>query len=71
MKKVHDVLQVVSKDADGKAELPISMLVKKFKYLPNSYKENIKRLSEETLDLIATDVFDMKNLDELKRYFVK
>lgn len=71
MKKVHDVLQVISKDADGKSELLISMLLKKLKYLSNSYKENIKMLSEETLDLIATEIFDMKNLDELKRYFVK
>lgn len=64
-------MQVISKDADGKSELLISMLLKKLKYLSNSYKENIKMLSEETLDLIATEIFDMKNLDELKRYFVK
>lgn len=39
MKKVHDVLQVISKDADGKSKLLISMLLKKLKYIPNSCKK--------------------------------
>jgi len=53
----------------GKAELLIKQLIKKFKCVPNDYKEKIKELSEETLDVIATDIFDIEKVEDIEKYF--
>lgn len=53
----------------GKAELLIKQLMKKFKKVPDNYKEKIRKLPAETLELIAIDIFDMKSIDELEQYF--
>lgn len=53
----------------GKAELLIKMLMQKFKKVPNEYKEKIKILPEETIELIATDIFELNSVEELERYF--
>ena len=57
--------------AEGKSEILIKLLIKKFKMLPSEYKESIKKLPEETIDVIATDIFDLENLQELEKYFKK
>jgi hypothetical protein len=54
---------------EGKAELLIKLLIKKFKKVPNEYKEKIKTLPEETLDIIAIDIFEISSIEELKQYF--
>ena len=54
---------------EGKAELLIKMLIKKFKKLPDEYQKNIKELSPESLEIIATDIFELESVEELKRYF--
>ncbi|EJO5349251.1 DUF4351 domain-containing protein [Clostridium botulinum] len=54
---------------EGKAELLIKMLMKKFKKIPNEYKEKIKSLPEETIELIATDIFELNSIEELEQYF--
>lgn len=54
---------------EGKAEILIMLLIKKFKNVPSEYKDNIKKLPEETIDVIATDIFDFDNIEELKKYF--
>lgn len=54
---------------EGKAELLIKQLMKKFKKVPNDYKEKIKILPEETIELIATDIFELNSVEELERYF--
>lgn len=53
----------------GKTEILIKLLIKKFKSVPNEYKEIIKKLPEETIDVIATDIFDLENVQELEKYF--
>ncbi|HDK7160370.1 TPA: DUF4351 domain-containing protein [Clostridium botulinum] len=53
----------------GKAELLIKMLMQKFKKVPNEYKEKIKELPEETIELIATDIFELNSVEELEKYF--
>jgi len=55
--------------AEGKADILIKQLIKKFKSVPNEYKEKIKKLPEETIDVIATDIFDMEKIVDLERYF--
>ena len=54
---------------EGKAELLISLLIKKFKKLPNEYREKIKALPEDTIDIIAVDIFEINSIEELKQYF--
>ncbi|MBP2023431.1 hypothetical protein J2Z44_003268 [Clostridium punense] len=54
---------------EGKAEMLIKQLIKKFKSVPEEYKNRIKGLPEETIEVIATEIFDIKSLDELKQYF--
>lgn len=51
---------------EGKIELLIKILTKKFKKVPNEYKDKIKKLPEETLDIIAIDIFEMKSIKELE-----
>ncbi|MBK1813196.1 DUF4351 domain-containing protein [Clostridium sp. YIM B02505] len=53
----------------GKAELLIKLLNKKFKKLPQGYEEKIKKLPTSTIELIATDIFDIEALEDLERYF--
>ncbi|MDP4091385.1 MAG: DUF4351 domain-containing protein [Bacillota bacterium] len=56
-------------EAKGKAEIIVKQLIKKFKKLPDKYVKQIKGLSEEALDIIATDIFDMEKVEDLERYF--
>lgn len=53
----------------GKAEMLIKLLMKKFKKLPDEYKEKIMKLSNDTLDLIAMEIFEITSVEELDRYF--
>lgn len=52
----------------GKAELLIKQLVKKFKKVPEEYKVKIRELSEETIEIIGTDIFELNDLEELEKY---
>ncbi|MBO0570260.1 DUF4351 domain-containing protein [Clostridium botulinum] len=54
---------------EGKAELLIKQLMKKFKKVPNEYKEKIETLPKETIGLIAIDIFELNSVEELERYF--
>lgn len=53
----------------GKAEILIKMLIKKFKVVPDEYKEKIKKLPEEVIDIMATDIFELEKIDDLEKYF--
>lgn len=57
--------------AEGKAELLIKQLVKKFNGLSDYYTEQIKCLPEEVIELIATDIFDLKDVEDLKKYLLE
>ncbi|MEW8995729.1 DUF4351 domain-containing protein [Clostridium sp.] len=52
----------------GKAELLIKQLMKKFKILPDEYKEKIRSLSGDVIEHIGTEIFDMESLEDLKKY---
>ncbi|WP_346931233.1 DUF4351 domain-containing protein [Clostridium sp.] len=52
----------------GKAELLIKQLMKKFKILPDEYKEKIRNLSGDVIEHICTEIFDMESLEDLKKY---
>lgn len=50
--------------SQGKIELIARQLKKKFKTLPKSYEEKLSQATEETVDKIAEDIFDIEDLDK-------
>ena len=47
----------------------IKQLIKKFKIVPDEYKKKLMNLSQDTIDVIGTEIFDMGSIEELKKYF--
>ena len=54
--------------AEGKSEILIKQLIKKFKFVPDNYKEKIKKMSEENIDVIAIEIFDMDKIEDIEKY---
>lgn len=54
---------------EGKIEILIEQLTKKFKILPDEYLETLKLLPEKSINAIATDIFEIEKIEELKKYF--
>ena len=54
---------------EGKTDLLIKMLVKKFKNVPDEYREKIKNLPEDTIEVIGMDIFEMNSINDLEKYF--
>lgn len=54
---------------EGKSEILIIQLTQKFIMIPKDYEENIKTLPEKTIDEIATNIFSLEKIDDLKKYF--
>ncbi|MDY4077273.1 MAG: DUF4351 domain-containing protein [Clostridium sp.] len=54
---------------EGKAEVLIKQLIKKFGFLSEDYKNKIKNLSSDAMDIILLDIFEIKSLSELDKYF--
>lgn len=52
----------------GKAELLIKQLMKKFKILPDEYKEKFRNLSGYVIEHIGTEIFNIESLEDLKKY---
>ncbi|WDC84227.1 DUF4351 domain-containing protein [Caloramator sp. mosi_1] len=44
------------------------MLVKKFGKVPEDYKEKLKNLPLEIIDIILIEIIDMKDINELNKY---
>ena len=66
-----DVGRMIYEDGmeEGKADLLIKLLIKKFKIVPDEYKKKLMTLSQDTIEVIGTEIFDMNSIDELKKYF--
>ena len=56
---------------EGKIETLIKLLIKKFGFLSEEYKSKISKLSSETIDIILMEIFDIKSINELDKYFSK
>jgi hypothetical protein len=54
---------------EAKAEMLLKQLMKKFKKLPEEYKNKIKGLSEDALEIIATGIFEIEKVEDLQKYF--
>ena len=57
--------------AEGKTETLIKLLIKKFGFLSEEYKSKISNLSKDTIDIILMEIFDIKSMNELDKYFSK
>ena len=55
--------------AEGKAEILTKMLIKKFNIRQEDYSSKIIKLSDEVIDKIITDIFDIEKIEELEKYF--
>ncbi|WP_346920676.1 DUF4351 domain-containing protein [Clostridium sp. UBA7339] len=47
----------------------VKILIKKFKSVSEEYKEKIRKLPEDTIDVIATDIFDLEDIRDVEKYF--
>lgn len=54
---------------EGKTEILIKLLSKKFKSLSEKDIEKIKSLPENIIENIATDIFEIDTIEDLKKYF--
>lgn len=55
--------------ADKSKEMLIKQLIKKFKVVPEEYKKKIMILPQDVIEIIATEIFDMKSIEEINKYF--
>jgi len=53
---------------EGKAELLITLLKKRFNGLSDYYTDKIRSLPEGVINQIATDIFDLEKVEDLKKY---
>ena len=55
--------------AEGKTEILTKILIRKFNIKSEEYDDKIKKLSEESIDRIITEIFDIDKIEELEKYF--
>jgi hypothetical protein len=53
----------------GMHNVLLLQLARKFKKIPGEYREKIKKLDPATLNALAVNIFEIKNLKELENYF--
>ncbi|MCB2356409.1 Rpn family recombination-promoting nuclease/putative transposase [Clostridium estertheticum] len=53
---------------EGKAELLITQLKKRFNGLSDYYTDKIRSLPEGVIDKIAADIFDLEKVEDIKKY---
>ena len=53
---------------EGKTEQLITLLKKRFNGLSDYYTDKIRSLPEDAIDKIATDIFDLEKIEDLKKY---
>ncbi|WP_297421942.1 DUF4351 domain-containing protein [Clostridium sp.] len=46
-----------------------NLLIKKFGDINNDYNKKIENLDSDRLNLIIEDILDIKNLEDIKKYF--
>jgi phosphotransacetylase len=60
---------IVVGKAEGKTELLIKQLTKRFKKIPNDYVVKIMMLPEATIEIIGTEIFDIEKIEDIEKYF--
>lgn len=54
---------------EGKSETLIRLLTKKFGKVSEEYKAQLRKLAEDTIDIITIDIFEIKDITEIEKYF--
>jgi hypothetical protein len=54
---------------EGKSETLIRLLTKKFGKVSEDYKAQLRQLAEDTIDIITIDIFEIKDIKEIEKYF--
>lgn len=58
------------KEVEAKAKkILVNQLKKKFKGFPYQYEEKVMDLSQEIISEISANIFDLENIEDLKKYF--
>ena len=52
-------------------EIVSRLLERKFGILPEPYKEKLSRAKKEVIDKIAEDIFEIKGIEDLGKYFME
>ena len=67
--KEEGIKEGIKKGATEKTiQIVIKLLIKKFKVVPEQYIKNIKLLSSERVEAIASDIFDIEKVEDLDKY---
>ncbi len=53
---------------EGMVELVEKLLFRKFKSVPNKYREKLREQDKTKLEIIATEILEMEDIEELKDY---
>ncbi|SHJ10410.1 protein of unknown function [Clostridium cavendishii DSM 21758] len=56
-------------ETKGKADLLLKQLIRRFKKLPDGYREKILNLKLEQIEVIAGDIFELEKVEDLEQYF--
>ena len=66
-----DIGRMLTEEAkvEKAVEILVKILRKKFGALPKDYENKIRNSSEEVIDNITTDIFDINRIEELEKYF--
>ena len=54
---------------EGKAEVLLKQLNRRFKLIPEAYAEKIANLPESKIEQIGLDIFELENINDLEKYF--
>lgn len=54
---------------EGKIDILIKLLTKKFGEVPESYIEKINKLPEDIIDKVNLDILEIKDIREIEKYF--
>jgi flagellar biosynthesis/type III secretory pathway protein FliH len=53
----------------GKVDTLIKLLTKKFGKVSKDYESEIRNLSEDSIDIITIDIFEINDIKEIEKYF--
>ncbi|WP_461205609.1 DUF4351 domain-containing protein [Clostridium sp. DL1XJH146] len=54
---------------EGKSEILIKQLTKKFGNITEEDEKKIKNLSNRVIDIILVDIFELESLNDFEKYF--
>jgi predicted transposase/invertase (TIGR01784 family) len=66
---IHDeITRITGARAEGKADLVVKLLLKKFGHLPADIRKKIDEADQSQLDIIAEGIFEFQSIDDTRKY---